>query len=39
MGRYVGYCDYGNNVTIEDCEQRAAEVLALMLSSLKKAWK
>jgi len=39
MGRYVGYCDYGNNLTIEDCEQPASEVLVFMLSSLKKAWK
>jgi len=27
------------NLTIEDCEQPASEVLVFMLSSLKKAWK
>jgi len=37
--RYVGYFDYGNNLTIEDYEIPASEVLVFMLSSLKKAWK
>lgn len=37
--RCSGYCDYGNNVTIEDCESAATEVLVFLLSSLKKKWK
>jgi len=37
--RFVGYCDYGNSLTVEDCEKESTEVLVFMLSSLKQKWK
>lgn len=37
--RFVGYCDYGNILTFEECEKQSTEVLDLMLSSLKNKWK
>lgn len=37
--RYVGYCDYGNGITVDNCETAATEMLVFMLSSLKRSWK
>lgn len=36
---FVGYCDYGKGMAVEDCKTSATEVLVIMLSSLKKIWK
>lgn len=36
---FVGYCDYGNSLTVEDCEKESTEVLVFMLSSFKNKWK
>lgn len=32
--KFVGTCDYGNDITIEDSETYASEVLVFMLVSL-----
>lgn len=37
--RYIGTCDYGNGITIEDTKGYATEVLAFMLVSLSGKWK
>ncbi|KAL5236984.1 hypothetical protein ACI65C_004394 [Semiaphis heraclei] len=37
--QYVGYCDYGNNISIEVCECPATEVLVFLLTGLKSNWK
>lgn len=33
--RYIGFCDYGNNVNIENSDMESTEALVFMLVSLK----
>lgn len=35
---YVGYCAYGNDLTVEDCETGVTEVVIFIVSSLKISW-
>lgn len=37
--RYEGFCDYGNNVNIENQDMECTEALVFMLVSLKGVWK
>lgn len=37
--QFVGYCDYGNNISLEDKESTAKEALVFMLVSLNCKWK
>lgn len=37
--KFIGMCDYGNDITIEDSETYASEVLVFMLVSLSGKWK
>lgn len=37
--QYIGFCDYGNNYSIEGSEVPATEVLVFMLVSLNSKWK
>lgn len=37
--RYVGFCDYGNNINIENNDMESTEALVFMLVSLKGVWK
>lgn len=37
--KYVGFCDYGNNVNIENKDMECTEALVFMLVSLKSSWK
>ena len=32
--KYVGFCEYGNGVSVEDTETEATEALVFMLTSL-----
>jgi len=37
--QFVGFCDYGNNITLENNEHVAKEALVFMLVSLNCKWK
>jgi len=37
--KFVGYCDYGNDLNFEKKETEAKEVLVFMLVNLKGKWK
>lgn len=37
--KYVGFCDYGNSVTLENIDVEAKEALVFLLVSIKGAWK
>lgn len=37
--KYIGFCDYGNSVTLENKDIEATEALVFMLLSLKRIWK
>lgn len=37
--KYIGFCDYGNAVSIENDDVEAREALVFLLVSLKGAWK
>jgi len=37
--KFVGYCDFGGEVSLESSETAATEVLVCMLVSLKGKWK
>jgi len=37
--KFTGYCDYGNNLTVESSETAATEALLFMLVSLNGKWK
>lgn len=37
--RFVGFCDYGNNINFENNENTAKEALVFMLVSLNCKWK
>ncbi|KYQ48535.1 THAP domain-containing protein 9 [Trachymyrmex zeteki] len=37
--RFVGYCDYGNGITLEKNESEAKEALVFVLVSLNEKWK
>lgn len=37
--KYIGFCDYGNSVSLENNDVEAMEALVFLLVSLKGAWK
>jgi len=37
--KFTGYCDYGDNLTVESSETAATEALVFMLVSLNGKWK
>ncbi|EFN66196.1 THAP domain-containing protein 9, partial [Camponotus floridanus] len=37
--KYIGFCDYGNNINLENKDTEATEALVFMLISLKGVWK
>jgi len=37
--KFIGYCDYGGNLTVESSETAATEALVFMLVSLNDKWK
>lgn len=39
LGKFVGYCDYGNAFELEGSETPATEALVFMLSSINGKWK
>lgn len=39
MQKFIGFCEYGNGVSVEAAETEATEALVFMLISLRGTWK